>query len=267
VEPECLIPLAVPGVRHAVLVGDHQQLSPEIMSRKGQKKGFKRSMFERLRGQPDLPFMLDTQYRMHPVLSEFSSRRFYGGNLKNGVCEQDRVLPQLAGFPWPDVTRPQMFWHSEGVEETRGTSFMNRSGFANLMEAERIVRIVEELLRVGILPDQIGIVTPYAAQLALIRVRFFSWESFRKMFRSDFLESTLRSPSFKCVARQGCQRGCVPGLISRSFPVFSRRFVQGSEKDIMLISCVRSRAHATNYNDSIGFVNNERRLNVAITRA
>ncbi len=39
--------------------------------------------------------MLDTQYRMHPVIAEFASRQFYGGKLKNGVNAEDRELPEV----------------------------------------------------------------------------------------------------------------------------------------------------------------------------
>ena len=46
-EPECLIPI-VTGAKHLVLVGDHCQLGPVVVSKKASKAGFAQSLFERL---------------------------------------------------------------------------------------------------------------------------------------------------------------------------------------------------------------------------
>jgi superfamily I DNA and/or RNA helicase len=38
---------------------------------------------------PDLSIMLNIQYRMHPILSQFASNEFYGGQIKDGVVAKD----------------------------------------------------------------------------------------------------------------------------------------------------------------------------------
>lgn len=46
-EPECLIPIVL-GAKHLVLVGDHCQLGPVVMSKLAAKAGLGQSLFERL---------------------------------------------------------------------------------------------------------------------------------------------------------------------------------------------------------------------------
>lgn len=53
--------------------------------------------------------MLNVQYRMHPMLSEFPSRMFYNGQLQNGVEAEDR--PMVQGIPWRNPTKPVIFYN------------------------------------------------------------------------------------------------------------------------------------------------------------
>ena len=38
--------------------------------------------------------LLDTQYRMHPLIADYPSRQFYQGLLHSGISAQDRPLPK-----------------------------------------------------------------------------------------------------------------------------------------------------------------------------
>jgi len=38
------------------------------------------------------PILLDTQYRMHPLIAEFPSAQFYNWLLHSGITAQDRPL-------------------------------------------------------------------------------------------------------------------------------------------------------------------------------
>ena len=40
------------------------------------------------------PMLLDTQYRMHPVIADYPSKQFYQGLLHSGISAQDRPLPK-----------------------------------------------------------------------------------------------------------------------------------------------------------------------------
>ncbi len=131
-------------------------------------------------------------------------------------------------FPWPVDGIPMMFYVTVGHEEIAGsgTSYLNRS------EASNVERVVTKFLRAGIKPSQIGVVTPYEGQ------------------RAYLLQILQQS------------QGTLNPAVYQEVEVASVDAFQGREKDIIIISCVRS-----NDNLGIGFLADPRRLNVALTRA
>ncbi|KAJ6794198.1 regulator of nonsense transcripts 1-like protein [Iris pallida] len=224
-EPECLIPLVL-GVKQVVLVGDHCQLGPVIMCKKAARAGLAQSLFERLVLLGLKPIRLQVQYRMHPCLSEFPSNSFYEGTLQNGVTINERQASGI-DFPWPVPNRPMFFYVQMGQEEisASGTSYLNRT------EAANVEKIVTTFLRSGVLPGQIGVITPYEGQRAYI-VNYMS------------------------------RNGSLRQQLYKEIEVASVDSFQGREKDYIILSCVRSNEH-----QGIGFLNDPRRLNVALTRA
>ncbi|WOK98706.1 regulator of nonsense transcripts [Canna indica] len=224
-EPECLIPLVL-GVKQVVLVGDHCQLGPVIMCKKAARAGLAQSLFERLVILGHKPFRLQVQYRMHPSLSEFPSNSFYEGTLQNGVTINERQSTGI-DFPWPVPNRPMFFYVQMGQEEisASGTSYLNRT------EAANVEKIVTTFLRSGVIPSQIGVITPYEGQRAYI-VNYMS------------------------------RNGALRQQLYKEIEVASVDSFQGREKDYIILSCVRSNEH-----QGIGFLNDPRRLNVALTRA
>lgn len=224
-EAECLIPIVM-GCKQLVMVGDHCQLGPVVMNKVAAKAGLTVSLFERLVLLNIRPIRLEVQYRMHPSLSEFPSNMFYEGALQNGVNEEERWY-HGADLNWPHPTRPMYFLVSTGSEEigVSGTSYLNRT------EAASVEKLVSMYLRNGIMPDQIGVITPYEGQRVYI---------INHMVRNG----TLRSELYKDIE------------------VASVDSFQGREKDFIIVSCVRS-----NEQQGIGFLKDPRRLNVAMTRA
>ncbi|KAI5480920.1 ATP-dependent helicase NAM7 [Pseudohyphozyma bogoriensis] len=224
-EPECMIPLTF-GVKQLVMVGDHSQLGPTIMNKKAARAGLTQSLFERLVLLGNRPIRLQVQYRMHPCLSEFPSNMFYEGTLQNGVTAPERLRKNV-DFPWPQPSTPMYFHQNLGQEEisSSGTSFLNRT------EASNVEKIVTRFFKSGVLPRQIGVITPYEGQRSYI-VSFMQFNG------------TLKKELYKEVE------------------VASVDAFQGREKDYIIVSCVRSNEH-----QGIGFLNDPRRLNVALTRA
>ncbi|EPS71258.1 hypothetical protein M569_03501, partial [Genlisea aurea] len=224
-EPECLIPLVL-GAKQVILVGDHCQLGPVIMCKKAARAGLSQSLFERLVTLGVKPIRLQVQYRMHPALSEFPSNSFYEGSLQNGVTVNERQSLGI-DFPWPVPSRPMFFYVQMGQEEisASGTSYLNRT------EAANVEKIVTTFLKSGIIPSQIGVITPYEGQRAYI-VNYMS------------------------------RNGALRQQLYKEIEVASVDSFQGREKDYIILSCVRSNEH-----QGIGFLNDPRRLNVALTRA
>ncbi|KAJ2328379.1 ATP-dependent RNA helicase, partial [Coemansia sp. RSA 2673] len=209
-----------------VLIGDHQQLGPVIISKTAAAAGLSQSLFERLVLLGLRPHRLVVQYRMHPCLSEFPSNFFYEGSLQNGVTAQERTRSDI-GFPWPNPDKPMMLLACNGIEEiaSNGTSYINRT------EASACEKIVTRMLKSGLLPDQIGVITPYEGQR--------SW-----------------------VVHHMAQAGSLGSDTYKAVEVASVDAFQGREKDYIIVSCVRNNEH-----QGIGFLSDPRRLNVALTRA
>ena len=162
-EPASLVPL-IRGARQIVLVGDHKQLPPTVLSFRAEEKGLKRSLFERLVDLGIEPFLLTKQYRMHPSISKFPNKQFYSSKLIDGVNAGSRPAP--AGLLWPDWDNPVAFIPIEGGElvSPDGTSRENP------VEVSWVLKITEDLLEAGELTKKdIGIITPYAGQVRAIR--------------------------------------------------------------------------------------------------
>ena len=203
------------------------------MCKAAAKAGLTQSLFERLVLIGIRPIRLQVQYRMHPILSEFPSNMFYEGSLQNGVTESDRQLRHMPGytgkdeFPWPIKSKPMFFWSVAGMEEisASGTSYLNRT------EASYVEKIVTHLLKMGVESSQIGVITPYDGQ-------------------KKYVQEHMR------------RSGSLAASVYEAIEVNSVDAFQGREKEIMLVSCVRS-----SESQGIGFLSDPRRLNVALTRA
>ena len=135
--------------------------------------------------------MLDVQYRMHPLIAHFPSWRFYRAELQTGISPEDREH----GFG--GIRHPLCFANVTGPETTAGLSKMN------VAEAQ----CVAELLRtLEVSVEDVGIVTPYAAQVQAIR---------------------------GCLTR-------VIGEQAHAVQIASVDAFQGSESEVIILSMVRS---------------------------
>merc|ERR1712032_255265 len=98
-------------------------------------------------------------------------------------------------------------------------------------EASYVEKVVTHLLRLGVTPAQIGVITPYDGQ---------------KKYVSEYMRRS----------------GSLATTLYEAIEVASVDAFQGREKDFILVSCVRC-----SESQGIGFLSDPRRLNVALTRA
>lgn len=99
-----------PRLRALVLVGDHKQLPATVISQLAKDRGYGRSLFERCQAMGTQLLLLDTQYRMNPLISRWPRHTFYDGRVS--AAEARQVLqPQPAGCSvggWVSQVEPLM---------------------------------------------------------------------------------------------------------------------------------------------------------------
>lgn len=225
-EAACWIAIRKAG--RVILAGDHCQLPPTVKSIMALKGGLGKTLMERIvENKPETVTLLKMQYRMNEQIMKFSSEWFYHGMVESAPTVSHRgILDYDTPMMWIDTAE------CDGKEEFVGENF----GRINRAEAELTLQTLQQYLeKIGkqrILEESIdvGIISPYRAQVQLLRKELRKREFFRP-YRHLLTVNT------------------VDGF-------------QGQERDIILISLVRS-----NDSGDIGFLRDLRRMNVAITRA
>ncbi len=211
-----------------IFAGDHCQLPPTVKCYEALRGGLGETLMQAVvRNKPGVVSLLTLQYRMNDEIMRFSSEWFYGGVL--------RSAPEVKYRSILDFDTPIEWVNTEGMdcnEEFIGESY----GRINKPEAELCIgQLKQYITRIGrerFLSERIdvGIISPYKAQVQYLR-QLMRCDSFFKPYRPLITVNT------------------VDGF-------------QGQERDVILISLVRA-----NEEGQIGFLNDLRRMNVAITRA
>lgn len=194
----------IPIVRanRVVLAGDHLQLPPTILSKQAADSGFSVSLLEALmaRDEAHLSRQLVVQYRMNEAIMAFSSVQFYDDTLVADASVKSHLLADLPTVSGQDevLNTAVTFIDTAGASydeslEEDGSSRLNRE------EANLIVKKVTLLLTQGLTPDDIGIITPYSAQVRLLRellgddIEIFSVDGFQGREKEAILMSLVRA--------------------------------------------------------------------------
>ncbi len=220
--------IAIRKADRVVFAGDHCQLPPTVKCIEAVRGGLGHTLMQCIvKQKPETVSLLKVQYRMNDEIMRFSSEWFYGGMLQSA--------PEVKYRGILDFDTPIEWVNTEGMdcnEEFVGESY----GRINKPEAElSISQLKSYITRIGkerFLDEHIdvGVISPYKAQVQYLR-QLIKRDTFFKPFRPLITVNT------------------VDGF-------------QGQERDVILISLVRA-----NEDGQIGFLNDLRRMNVAITRA
>ena len=226
-EVAALQPLTA-GAKSVVLVGDPQQLPATILSEAARAVAMERSLFERLQAEGCPVALLSVQYRMHPEIRSFPSLHFYQGKLEDAA--EVKALPPEP-YHSEKYLGPYHVFDVAGGKERRQKS---GGSLSNVAEAEVAVGLYKTLQnslnRQGIKKHvSVAIITPYREQRTLIK------------------------DTFKSI----CGPSCLNKVAIETVDSY-----QGRQVDIVILSCVRAGSTG-----GLGFVNDVRRMNVAITRA
>uniref|UniRef100_A0A8C3XKH0 RNA helicase n=2 Tax=Chelydra serpentina TaxID=8475 RepID=A0A8C3XKH0_CHESE len=263
-EPECLV--AIAGILTAmdretntnrgqlVLAGDPKQLGPILRSPLAIEHGLEVSLLERLmlhnslyqKGAESYNSQFFTKllrnYRSHAALLEIPNQKFYDGELQEcadrlisySYCTWEELPTQ--GFP--------IIFHGVFGEDQREC---NSPSFFNTLEVDALVGYLKKLLQSQgkrghsrISPKEIGIIAPYRKQVEKIRLA---------ITKKD--RDLMNLPDIK------------------ELKVGSVEEFQGQERRVLLISTVRSCTEYLHVDEKfkLGFIQNPKRFNVAITRA
>lgn len=170
-ELSTLIPL-LHNCKQLILIGDHKQLPPTILSPEANKQGLGVSLFERLINYGIKPILLNKQYRMHSSLYQFPSETFYDSCIMNGI--EDITRPQIEGINWPSPNFRLGFIDIKGKEEIEP----NSHSYYNSIEVDFVrTLLINALNNSTTSPISIGIITPYDAQKRMIRKEIANYYS------------------------------------------------------------------------------------------
>jgi len=209
-----------------------------------------RSFFEWLwLEKPHVPrVMLKRQFRMHPDISEFVGSVFYPEGLEDGVTRENRHLN------FGEFTRAVCLISTSGDGKRRYESKApgDDPGYWNDLEQQKVEAVLARAEATLDMPVSFGIITPYRHQVDRLRTKLGQ-----------------------------CCRGFNKVILDPEADVASVNSYQGSQRDVIVISFVRSptpcrscaghgcaKCGGRGFDGSgLSFVRDLRRLNVAFSRA
>ncbi|KKY28941.1 putative nf-x1 finger and helicase domain [Diplodia seriata] len=230
----------LPSVEHAILIGDHEQLRPQIQRYdlgrehpRGEQYSLDVSLFERLR-------------RMHPMISQL---------VRDTLYPALHDAPSTTEYPMVPGMKDRLFWfdhreHEAGSDQPRDVTSTSRT---NDFEVEMTVGLVSHLMKQGIYhAEDIAVLTPYLGQLHKLRARLGAmWELVINDRDLDELEKA------GIATEQVCKTTALQALKVATIDNF-----QGEEAKVVIISLVRS-----NEMNNCGFLKTSNRINVLLSRA
>ncbi|KAB2569025.1 NFX1-type zinc finger-containing protein 1 [Lasiodiplodia theobromae] len=252
----------LPSVEHAILIGDHQQLRPQIQRHDlgrehphGEQYSLDVSLFERLVQPNDssaiqLPFKtLETQRRMHPMISQLVRETLYP-TLKDA--------PSTLTYPMVPGMKRRLFWfdhrrYEASFDDSQGVVSTSHT---NDFEIDMALGLVSHLMKQGVYhAEDIAVLTPYLGQLHKLRAKLGQmWELILNDRDLDDLEKAGIAPDETPRVSKSSALSALKVATIDNF--------QGEEAKVVVISLVRS-----NKSNKCGFLKTSNRINVLLSRA
>ena len=255
----------LPGVEHAILIGDHEQLRPQINNYElqhdnpqGKRYSLDISLFERLvrpqMGKLRVPLStLKTQRRMHPSISELVRVPLYPD-----LQDHSSVLK----YPEVDGMRERLYWLDHQEKEDPQPAQAVSLSKTNTFEVDMIAALVSHLVRQGTYgSEDIAVITPYLGQLQKIKKRLAnSFEIVVGDRDQEELEAQgLQDDQGTSIDGQGQVQKTT---LLNALRIATVDNFQGEEAKVIVVSLVRS-----NDKRNCGFLKTSNRINVLLSRA
>lgn len=239
-EPQCWIPLIShiqSDMHRLIIAGDNKQLAPTIKTEDNDKvkKLLSTTVFDRLVEHygDSFKYLLNIQYRMNEEIMEFSSKEQYDGKLLADKSVAKQTLADLPDVESNDDTKFPLIWY-----DTEGDEFPERSDEDDNDSDD---------------------------SFHLMSSRYNENEAYLALYHLNrLIESGVTEESIGVISPYNSQVSLLKKLIQKKYPNIEISTVdgfQGREKECIVLSLVRS-----NPNFEVGFLKDERRLNVAMTR-
>lgn len=228
--PVCLGPIRL--AEKFILVGDHYQLPPLVQNKEAQEGGLDISLFKMLSDRhPFSVVNLEHQYRMCEEIMTLSNTLIYDGRLKCGtsaVAQRTLTVPNVDALKKHHIHSSQGFMPQAAcLNAAQGSCWLrnlidpsvkvclvntdallsisrevaNGSRIVNECEVAITTQLVESLITVGIDPSEIGVITLYRSQLALLKqamrqhpsIEMYTADKFQGRDKEVILLSLVRS--------------------------------------------------------------------------
>ena len=244
VEPSSLIPLCH-GIKKLILVGDHRQLPASVFYPKAKNILYNRSLFERLLNNNLENNILTIQYRMQANIRQVISSLFYENKLMDSpdvnyihrINNSDlyKVIDINKNFYFFDLN-----FSEEKFDEINKSYYNEQEIDFSLQFLKKINNSLKSNQYINSNNDyNYAIITPYQAQVKKLKEKIYKYKD-QDLYNIDIKINTVDS-------------------------------FQGQERDIIFFSTVRSNNKSLGINngeiESIGFLNDYRRMNVGLSRA
>ncbi|OQV07011.1 AAA domain-containing protein [Cladophialophora immunda] len=247
----------LPSLKHAIFIGDPQQLRPETNEQSlsletsvGRQYRLDESLLERLMFPHDMSASvipsshLSVQRRMHPDIANITRLTY------PYLTDHESTLQRS---PTHGIAH-RVFWWDHRVPELESDDLKSH---ANLHEVEMVASLVEYLLRSGAYSQgEVAVLTPYAGQLLKLYERLATTCD---IWLSEKDREALLGEEILGLGDEG-RTSKDEVAISDMLRIATVDNFQGEEAKVIILSTVRSGGTA-------GFLKTLNRINVACSRA